>query len=75
MARLSSLAAFALGMAGSLFPEAARAQEYPWCVLRESYLDCAYTTQEQCQWTGHRRMRIESAFTLPEYAGPSRGEV
>jgi len=24
---------------------------------------------------GHRRMRIESAFTLPEYAGPSRGEA
>jgi Protein of unknown function (DUF3551) len=51
MARLSSLAAFALGMAGSLFPEAAHAQEYPWCVSRESYLDCAYTTHEQCQWT------------------------
>jgi len=51
MARLSSLAAFALGMAGSLSPEAAHAQEYPWCVSRESYLDCAYTTHEQCQWT------------------------
>jgi hypothetical protein len=37
MARLSSLAAFALGMAGSLSPEAAHAQEYPWCVSRKSY--------------------------------------
>ena len=34
-----------------LSPEAAHAQEYPWCVSRESYLDCAYTTHEQCQWT------------------------
>jgi len=34
MAQLSSLAAFALGIAGSLFPEAIHAQEYPWCVSR-----------------------------------------
>jgi hypothetical protein len=51
MAGLSLLAAVALGMAASLSPEAAYAQEYPWCVSRESYLDCAYTTHEQCQWT------------------------
>jgi hypothetical protein len=51
MARLSLLAAAALGMAVSLSPETARAQEYPWCVSRESYLYCFYKTQEQCQWT------------------------
>jgi hypothetical protein len=51
MAGLSLLAAVALGMAASLSPENAHAQEYPWCVSRESYLDCAYTTHEQCQWT------------------------
>jgi hypothetical protein len=51
MAGFSSLAAVALGMAASLSPETVHAQEYPWCVSRESYLDCAYTTQEQCQWT------------------------
>jgi hypothetical protein len=51
IARLSLLAAFASGMAASLSPETAHAQEYPWCVSRESYLDCAYTTHEQCQWT------------------------
>ena len=51
MAGLSLLAAVALDMAASLSPETAHAQEYPWCVSRESYLDCAYTTHEQCQWT------------------------
>jgi Protein of unknown function (DUF3551) len=51
MARVSSLAAFSLGVAGSLSPRAAPAQEYPWCVSREGYLDCAYTTHQQCQWT------------------------
>jgi len=51
MAGLSSLAAAALGMAASLPPEIARAQEYPWCVSRESYLYCFYKTQEQCRWT------------------------
>jgi uncharacterized protein DUF3551 len=51
MAGLSPLAAAALGMTASLPPETAHAQEYPWCVSRESYLDCAYTTHEQCQWT------------------------
>src|SRR6266481_9849161 len=51
MAGLSSLAAAALGMAASLSPETAHAQEYPWCVSRESYLYCFYKTQEQCQWT------------------------
>jgi Protein of unknown function (DUF3551) len=38
------------GMAASLSPETAHAQEYPWCVSRESYLYCFYKTQEQCQW-------------------------
>jgi uncharacterized protein DUF3551 len=51
MAGLSPLAAAALGIAASLSPETARAQEYPWCVSRESYLYCFYKTQEQCQWT------------------------
>src|SRR6266702_1813884 len=51
--RRSLLAAVALGTAvsASLSPETARAQEYPWCVSRESYLYCFYKTQEQCQWT------------------------
>jgi hypothetical protein len=51
MAGLSLLAAVALGMAASLSPETAHAQEYPWSVSRERYLDCAYTTHKQCQWT------------------------
>jgi Protein of unknown function (DUF3551) len=51
MAGLSPLAAAALGMVASFSPETARAQEYPWCVSRESYLYCFYKTQEQCQWT------------------------
>ena len=51
LAGLSLLAAVALDMAASLSPETAHAQEYPRCVSREGYLDCAYTTHEQCQWT------------------------
>jgi Protein of unknown function (DUF3551) len=52
-ARCSLLAAVALGIVvtASLLPETAHAQEYPWCVSRESYLYCFYKTQEQCQWT------------------------
>jgi hypothetical protein len=51
--RGSLLAAVALGMAASasLSPGTAYAQEYPWCLSRESYLYCFYETQEQCQWT------------------------
>jgi hypothetical protein len=51
MARLSSLAAVALGLTVSLSPKPVHAQEYPWCVSRESYLYCFYKTLEQCQWT------------------------
>ena len=51
MARLSTLAAVALGLAVSLSPAPVHAQEYPWCVSREGYLYCFYKTQEQCQWT------------------------
>jgi hypothetical protein len=53
MARRSLLAAVALGMAASASSSAgtAHAQEYPWCVSRESYLYCFYKTQQQCQWT------------------------
>jgi hypothetical protein len=50
-ARLSLLAAVALGLAVSLSPKPVHAQEYPWCVSREGYLYCFYRTQEQCQWT------------------------
>src|SRR6266446_5507928 len=49
--RLLPLAAVAFGLAVSLSPKPAHAQEYPWCVSRESYLYCFYKTQEQCQWT------------------------
>jgi len=53
MARRSLLAAVALGMAASasLSAGTAHAQEYPWCVSRESYLYCFYKAQQQCQWT------------------------
>ena len=51
MAGLSPLGAVALGMAASLSPGTAHAQEYPSCVSRESHLYCFYKTQEQCQWT------------------------
>jgi hypothetical protein len=52
-ARCSLPAAVALGIAvtASLPSETAHAQEYPWCLSRESYLYCFYKTQEQCQWT------------------------
>lgn len=34
------------------FPEAARAQEYPWCVGGgDGLVDCSYSTYEQCQAT------------------------
>jgi hypothetical protein len=45
------LAAIALAALVSVSPESAYAQEYPWCLSRESYLYCFYKTQEQCQWT------------------------
>jgi hypothetical protein len=53
MAGLSPFVAVALVIVVSacLSPETAHAQEYPWCVSRESYLYCFYKTQEQCQWT------------------------
>jgi hypothetical protein len=53
MARLFRFAAIgsAIVVAASLSPQRARAQEYPWCVSRESYLYCFYKTQQQCQWT------------------------
>jgi hypothetical protein len=51
MAGLLSLAALVLGLAASFSPKPVHAQEYPWCVSRESYLYCFYKTQEQCQWT------------------------
>ena len=45
MARLLPLAAVAFGLAASLSPKPVHAQEYPWCVSRESYLYCFYKTQ------------------------------
>ena len=51
MTALATFAAVALGLAASSFPEAVRAQEYPWCLSREGYLYCFYKTQQQCQWT------------------------
>jgi hypothetical protein len=51
LTRLPTLAAVAWGMAASLSPATVHAQEYPWCLSRESYLYCFYKTQEQCQWT------------------------
>jgi hypothetical protein len=52
MTRLQPFAAVALAMvAASVSPTTAHAQEYPWCVSRESYLYCFYKTHEQCQWT------------------------
>jgi hypothetical protein len=75
-AGLSPIAAVALGMAACLLPETVHAQEYPWCLSREGYLYCFYKTQEQCQWTasGHRRLRLESAFAFPEQAARFRRE-
>src|SRR6266566_7166334 len=51
MTRLLPLASVAFGLAASLSPKPVHAQEYPWCLSRESYLYCFYKTQEQCQWT------------------------
>ena len=33
------------------FPGAARAQDYPWCVVTYDRTDCSFTTYEQCQAT------------------------
>jgi len=33
------------------FPGAARAQDYPWCVVNFDRTDCSFTTYEQCQAT------------------------
>src|SRR6266567_5609413 len=70
-----SLLAAALGIAvtACLLPETAHAQEYPWCVSRESYLDCAYTAHQQCQWTasGIGGWRPESTVTFSQRAAPS----
>ena len=38
-------------IAASFSPQAAHAQEYPWCLSREGYLYCFYKTREQCRWT------------------------
>jgi hypothetical protein len=38
-------------VAASFSPQAAHAQEYPWCLSREGYLYCFYKTEQQCQWT------------------------
>jgi len=53
MAGLSPFAAVALGILASagFSPVTAHAQEYPWCMSRESYLYCFYATREQCQGT------------------------
>jgi hypothetical protein len=53
IARLVRYAAAGLVIviAASSSPQAAHAQEYPWCLAREGYLYCFYKTQEQCQWT------------------------
>jgi hypothetical protein len=51
MGRLLPIAVVVFGLAASLSPKPVHAQEYPWCVSREGYLDCFYKTQEQCQWT------------------------
>ena len=77
MARRSLLAAVGVGMAAStsLSAGTAHAQEYPWCVSRESYLYCFYKTQQQCQWTasgigGCRSIRI--CFSRTSRAIPAR---
>jgi Protein of unknown function (DUF3551). len=48
---LPAAVALGIAVAASLPRGDAHAQEYPWCVSRESYLYCFYKTQEQCQWT------------------------
>jgi hypothetical protein len=64
-AGLSPIAAVALGMAACLLPETVHAQEYPWCLSREGYLYCFYKTQEQCQWTASRRLRLNPRLLFP----------
>jgi hypothetical protein len=50
-ARRHVLAAVASAALASTASQSAHAQEYPWCLYREGYLDCFYQTQQQCQWT------------------------
>src|ERR1700738_2075742 len=69
MARLLPLAAVALSVAASLSPETAHAQEYPWCVSRESYLYCFYKTQEQCQWTASG---LAAGPSNPRFLSPNK---
>jgi hypothetical protein len=53
MARLvrHAVTGLVVAVAAAFSPQTAHAQEYPWCLSREGYLYCFYTTQEQCQWT------------------------
>ena len=53
MARLVRYAAagVVIAVAAAFSSQTAQAQEYPWCLSREGYLYCFYTTQQQCQWT------------------------
>lgn len=53
MARLvrHAVTGLVIAVAAAFSPQTAHAQEYPWCLSREGYLYCFYTTQEQCQWT------------------------
>jgi hypothetical protein len=44
-------AGLVVAVAAAFSPQTAQAQEYPWCLSREGYLYCFYTTQQQCQWT------------------------
>jgi hypothetical protein len=59
----------------SVAPESAYAQEYPWCLSRESYLYCFYKTQEQRQWTAfgiggcalNPRLFFRTSCAIPAY--------
>jgi hypothetical protein len=42
--RVLSFAAAVFGVVVSVSPQAAHAQEYPWCLSREGYLYCFYKT-------------------------------
>jgi hypothetical protein len=63
----SAAARLVITVATASLPHAAQAQEYPWCLSREGYLYCFYTTQQQCQWTaaGGRGCALNPRLLFP----------
>ncbi|HUN98126.1 MAG TPA: DUF3551 domain-containing protein [Bradyrhizobium sp.] len=64
--RLTFLTTLCITVLFGGFPEAARAQDYPWCVAaEEGRVDCSFSTYGQCKATASG---IGSCFQNPRAA-------